>query len=107
MPAGARVTYVPCAINPQIEIEEDLIEVSGGMCWHLFQLKFVKTPIGKDYVGRKTPKAFAQYHHVKSPNYHHFINTITNSFPDTNERLLFLTKSGLLFIFRVRINEVM
>ena len=81
-----------CAIYPQIEIDQDLIEVSGGMCWHLSQLKFVKTPIGEDDVGRKTPRAFARYHYMKSPNPHHFIDTITNSFPDNNERLLFLTK---------------
>ena len=81
-----------CAIYPQIEIDQDLIEVSGGMCWHLSNLQFVKTPIGEDDVGRKTPRAFARYDHRKSPHPHHFINTITNSFPDTNERLLFLTK---------------
>ena len=81
-----------CSIYPQIEIDQDLIEVSGGMCWHLSQLKFVETPIGEEYIGRKTPRAFARYNHLKSPHPHHFITTIKNSFPDTNERLLFLTK---------------
>ena len=81
-----------CSIYPQIEIDQDLIEVSGGMCWHLSQLKFLQTPIGDDDVGKKTPRAFARYNHMKSPNPHHFINTIKNSFPNNDERLLFLTK---------------
>ena len=74
----------------QLEIDFDLIEVSGGMCWHIPTLQFVQTDLGVN--GRRSPRAFVAYDSKTVPNAHHFENTVTNSFPDHNQKILFLCK---------------
>ena len=36
------------AMQQQLQVDHDLIEVNGGKCWHLASMKFMDTPISPD-----------------------------------------------------------
>ena len=69
----------------QLEIDYDLIEVSGGMCSHIPSLTFI--PVDEDLTGVRSPRAFAAYDHRQRPSAHHFEQTLINSFPDLQTRV--------------------
>ena len=97
----ARMGHVDFSMIPQLEINQDLIEVSDGKVWDLSKLAFVDNPITPDMIGRVSPRAFLAHNPTTVPNPTHFIDTINNSFPERPEQTLFLLKwYQLLFAHR-------
>jgi hypothetical protein len=86
---------------PQLTIDQDLIEVNGGKCWHLPSMSFINTPLTPQEFGRKSPRAFAPLNPNVVPEPTHFIETVRNSFPEPDKFAHFITKwYQLLFSHR-------
>jgi len=87
-----------CTIIRQLEFDNDLIEVEGGVVFKISARQFLPCPISPDSIPKISPRSFVSYDSTTLPKAGYFEDAIVNSFPHLNERVNFLNKFYQCFI---------
>ena len=87
-----------CTVIRQLEFNNDLIEVAGGVVFKISARKFIPCPISAESIRKISPRSFLSYDSTTLPEAGYFEDAILNSFPDLNERVNFLNKFYQCFI---------
>ena len=85
-----RLGHPSCGYIKQIKIQWDLIEVEDGYAWSISAMKFV--PLKKELFGKVTPRKFIKLNRNRPVDAKYFEEMLQNSFPDIENRILFLVK---------------
>ena len=86
------LAHKDCTIIPQLQFDNDIIEVLGGKVFQISSRSFVPCPIRPESIGKISPRSFAEYDSTTVPDAGYFEHAIINSFPDQVERINFLNK---------------
>ena len=81
-----------CTVIRQLQFNNDLIEVEGGVVFQMSARRFVPCPITPDSTPKISPRSYVKYDSTTLPEAGYFEDAILNSFPDLNERVNFLNK---------------
>ena len=81
-----------CTIIRQLQFNNELIEVSGGVVFQISARRFIPCPITPDSIRQISPRSFVSYDSSTLPEAGYFKHAILNSFPELNERVNFLNK---------------
>ena len=81
-----------CTIIPQLQFDNNIIEVLGGKVFQISSRSFVPCPISPESIGKISPRSFAEYDSTTVPDAGYFEHAIINSFPDHVELINFLNK---------------
>ena len=71
-----------CTVIRQLQFDNDLIEVEGGVTFQISKRKFISCPITGDSIRKISPRAFVRYDSTTLPDADYFQDAIVNSFPD-------------------------
>ena len=85
-----RLGHPNCGYIKQIKIQWDLIEVEDGYAWSISAMKFV--PLNKEFFGKITPRKYVKLNRNRPVDAKYFAEMLQNSFPDVENRILFLVK---------------
>ena len=86
------LAHKDCTIIPQLQFDNNIIEVLGGMVFQISSRSFVSCPIRPECIGKISPRSFVEYDSTTIPDAGYFEDAIINSFPDHVERVNFLNK---------------
>ena len=77
------LAHKDCTIIPQLQFDNNIIEVLGGKVFQISSRSFVPCPIRPESIGKIFPRSFAEYDSTTVPDAAYFEHAIINSFPDT------------------------
>ena len=86
------LSHPACEIIPQLNIDLDVIEVSGGYCSQISARRFLPCPIPEEKRGVVSPRTFVPSDYTTPPAPRFFEEEIMNSFPNIKTRVNFLNK---------------
>ena len=81
-----------CELFPQLRLDLDLIEVSGGKFFQISKRKFIDCPLEAKEFGKVSPRMFVPFDAGAPPQPKNFKDAIMNSFPEDEIRANFLNK---------------
>ena len=76
------LSHPACELIQQLNIDVDVIEVSGGYCLQISVRRFLPCPIPEEKHGVVLPRAFVPYDYTTLPAPRFFEEGIMNSFPN-------------------------
>ncbi len=79
-----------CSIIKQLEFDNDLIEVSNGAVFQISTRSFIPCPIPPHSYGKTSPRSYVPYDSSAIPDARFFKHGVKNSFPELEQRILFL-----------------
>ena len=81
-----------CELFPQLRLDLDLIEVSGGKFFQISKRNFIDYPLEAKAFGKVSPRMFVYFDAGAPPQPKYFKDAIMNSFPEDEIRANFLNK---------------
>ena len=81
-----------CELFPQVRLDLDLIEVSGGMFFQISKIKFIDGPLEAKEFPKVSPRMFVPFDAGLPPQPKYFKDAIMNSLPEDEIAASFLNK---------------